>query len=172
MAEKQYYWLKLQNDFFKQKEIKKLRRIAGGDTLTIIYLKIALLSLENDGILIFEGIEDTFSSELSLELDEPDEDIQMLLAFLQRNKMIEQKGEDFYLNRIPEMTGKETGAAKRMRLSRQRNNGIICNNVTPVVTMLHLCYKPLQSVTQSKSKSIEKDTEKESKLKDTKNKTG
>ena len=157
MAEKQYYWLKLQNDFFKQKEIKKLRRIAGGDTLTIIYLKIALLSLENDGILIFEGIEDTFSSELSLELDEPDEDIQMLLSFLQRNKMIEQKGEDFYLNRIPEMTGKETGAAKRMRLSRQRNNGIICNNVTPV----------LQSVTQSKSKSksksksIEKDTEKD-----------
>ena len=59
------------------------------------------------------------------------------------------------------MTGKETGAAKRMRLSRQRNNGIICNNVTPV----------LQTVTQSKSKSIEKDTEKESKLKDRINET-
>ena len=29
---KRYYWLKLSEDFFRQKEIKKLRRIAGGDT--------------------------------------------------------------------------------------------------------------------------------------------
>ena len=29
---KKYYWLKLKKDFFNQKEIKKLRKIAGGDT--------------------------------------------------------------------------------------------------------------------------------------------
>ena len=28
---KRYYWLKLPEDFFRQKAIKKLRRIAGGD---------------------------------------------------------------------------------------------------------------------------------------------
>ena len=33
---KRYYWLKLQDDFFKSKRIKKLRKIAGGDTYTII----------------------------------------------------------------------------------------------------------------------------------------
>ena len=120
MAEKQYYWLKLEKDFFKSKEIKKLRKIAGGDTLTIIYLKMALYSLENEGVLIYEGIEEDLAAELSLELDEEVENIKLVLAFLQNNKMIETKGEDFYLNRIPEMTGKETGAAKRMRISRQR----------------------------------------------------
>ena len=31
---KKYYWLKLKEDFFRQKEIKKLRKIAGGDTYT------------------------------------------------------------------------------------------------------------------------------------------
>ena len=36
---KQYYWLQLKEDFFRQKEIKLLRKIAGGDTYTIIYLK-------------------------------------------------------------------------------------------------------------------------------------
>lgn len=37
MAVKKYYGLRLENDFFKQKEIKKLRKIAGGDTYVIIY---------------------------------------------------------------------------------------------------------------------------------------
>lgn len=36
---KRYYWLKLPDGFFRQKAIKKLRKIAGGDTYTIIYLK-------------------------------------------------------------------------------------------------------------------------------------
>lgn len=157
MAEKQYYWLKLEKDFFKSKEIKKLRKIAGGDTLTIIYLKMALYSLENEGVLIYEGIEEDLAAELSLELDEEVENIKLVLAFLQNNKMIETKGEDFYLNRIPEMTGKETGAAKRMRISRQRkedNKQLVCNNVT----------EQLQDVTVSyteKELELEKELEKD-----------
>ena len=57
---KRYYWLKLQKDFFTQPKIKKLRKIAGGDTYTIIYLKMQLLSLNNGGKLFFEGIEENF----------------------------------------------------------------------------------------------------------------
>ena len=40
---KRYYWLKLPDGFFRQKAIKKLRKIAGGDTYTIIYLKMLLV---------------------------------------------------------------------------------------------------------------------------------
>ena len=40
---KKYYWLKLKKDFFNSKEMKKLRRIAGGDTYTVIYLKMQLV---------------------------------------------------------------------------------------------------------------------------------
>ena len=54
---KKYYWLRLKNNFFQQKEIKKLRKIAGGDTYTIIYLKLQLLSINNNGVLIFERTE-------------------------------------------------------------------------------------------------------------------
>ena len=39
---KRYYWLKLKNDFFRGKHIKMLRKIAGGDTYTIIYLKMII----------------------------------------------------------------------------------------------------------------------------------
>ncbi len=46
---KRYYWLKLPDDFFRQKPIKKLRKIAGGDTYTIIYLKMLLIAMKQDG---------------------------------------------------------------------------------------------------------------------------
>ena len=39
---------------------KKLRKIAGGDTYTIIYLKMLLIAMKNDGKLYFEGVEDDF----------------------------------------------------------------------------------------------------------------
>ena len=38
--EKRYYWLKFREDFFESKRIKRLRRMAGGDTYLIIYLKM------------------------------------------------------------------------------------------------------------------------------------
>ena len=65
MGEKKYYWLKLQNDFFSHKEIKKLRKIAGGDTYTVIYLKMLLVSLKNDDCLFYDGVEETFAEELA-----------------------------------------------------------------------------------------------------------
>ena len=62
---KKYYWLKLKDNFFNQKEVKKLRRIAGGDTYTIIYLKMQLLSIKKDGIIEFEGTEKDLAEQLS-----------------------------------------------------------------------------------------------------------
>lgn len=48
---KRYYWLKLPDGFFRQKAIKKLRKIAGGDTYTIIYLKMLLVAMKQDRLL-------------------------------------------------------------------------------------------------------------------------
>ena len=58
---KKYYWLKLMKDFFTQPKIKKLRKIAGGDTYTIIYLKLQLLSIDSDATLEYQGIEENFT---------------------------------------------------------------------------------------------------------------
>ena len=82
MAEKRYYWLKLKEDYFTNPKIKKLRKIAGGDTFTIIYLKMQLLSISNSGVIEFEGIEPTFEEELALKLDEDLENVQLTLAYL------------------------------------------------------------------------------------------
>lgn len=85
---KKFYWLKLNEDFFRQPRIKKLRRIAGGDTYTIIYLKMQLLSLENERTLICSGTMDDLANEIAIEIDENPEDIKTTLTFLLRYGMI------------------------------------------------------------------------------------
>ena len=96
LAEKKYYWLKLKNDFFNQPRIKKLRRLAGGDTYTIIYLKMQLLSLENEGVLIFEGIEDDFVEELALTIDEDTENVRFTVIYLMNQGLLEEVQKDEY----------------------------------------------------------------------------
>ncbi len=122
-SEKRYFWLKLKDDFFKQKELKKLRNVAGGDTYTIIYLKMQLLSLKNEGKLIFDELEDTFAEELSLELDETVENIKMTLAFLKRSKLFEEVNEiEFILPEAVNNIGSEGQAADRMRKLRSQRD--------------------------------------------------
>ena len=119
MAIKKYYWLKLKENFFRQKEIKKLRKIAGGDTYTIIYLKMLLLSLQEEGKLYFEGVEDDFAEELALELDEDVNNVAMTIAFLLKHELLGVANNDEYiLTRCNEMLGKESDSAERVRRHR------------------------------------------------------
>ena len=119
--EKRYYWLKLKEDFFTDKPIKKLRKIAGGDTYTIIYLKMLLKAISQGNRLYFEEIEETFAEELALELDEDVDNVKVTLSYLQNKGLLKvMSEEEFLLTQCNEMVGSETDAAKRKRLSRNR----------------------------------------------------
>ena len=110
-----YYWLKLKADWFSDKRIKKLRSIAGGDTHTIICLKMLLLSLKDEGKLYFEGVEDSFASEIALALDEDAENVKLKLSFLQRHGLIEICDDDEYqLTEVPTIIGSETASTIRI----------------------------------------------------------
>lgn len=133
MSTKKYFWLKLKNDFFRDKRIKKLRRIAGGDTYTIIYLKLQLLSLENNGVLIFENVEDTLEEELALEIDEDVDNVKIALAFLFSNGLIEETKPNHYLmTETIKCIGSESTSAERVRkhreLKAQKQKALQCNN--------------------------------------------
>lgn len=118
---KRFYWLKLKEDFFRQKEIKKLRRIAGGDVFTIIYLKMLLRAMKDGGKLYFEGVEDNFASELALDIDEDEDNVKMTVAFLMANGILVQNQPDEYeLLTVDEMTGSECDSAHRVRKLRER----------------------------------------------------
>lgn len=149
---KRYFWLKLHKDFFQRKEIKRLRKIAGGDTYTIIYLKMLLRSIMSDGKLYFDGLEDDFASELALDLDEKEENVQITVQYLLKSGLLEMcSDEEYYLPDTKDSTGCETAAANRMRKCRAKKEQLECNNVTP---MLQNGYGEIE-------KELEKEIEKE-----------
>ena len=159
---KVYYWLKLDKDFFKGKEIKKLRKIAGGDTYTVIYLKLQLLSLKDEGKLYFDGIEDTFAEELALELDEDTDNITFVLMFLKKYGLVQAISDDeILLNEVPLSIGKETDKAELMRKKRSKEKGLDGNIVTELLPSVTNCY----TEKRREEKDIELDIEKENKPK-------
>lgn len=157
---KRYYWLKLKKDFFDSKEMKKLRKLAGGDTFTIIYLKMQLLSLADEGKLYFDGVEDSFADEIALQIDEDPENVKVTILYLQKVGLLEmQSDNELFLSEVPYMTGSETDKAEFMRKKRQQKNnnaidkGNIVTRMLPEVTK---CYTEIE-----KEKETDKDKEKE-----------
>lgn len=157
---KRYYWLKLPDDFFRQKPIKKLRKIAGGDTYTIIYLKMLLIAMKQDGRLYFEGVEDDFYEELALELDEEAENVNVTVRFLLAQGLIELVDETEYrLTECDKMVGSEAASTQRSRQCRERK-ALQCNtNATPCNTL-------------EQNGSVEKEIEKEIEIDKEKDKIG
>lgn len=83
-----FFFLKLPKDWLKNARVKKLRSIAGGDTYTIIYLKLLLMSIGHDCKILYEGLEPTLAEELALKIDEKKENIEATLAYFKQYGML------------------------------------------------------------------------------------
>ena len=138
-SSEKYYWLKLKDDFFSSKRIKKLRRLAGGDTYVIIYLKMQLIAMKRDGIIQYTGLEKTFAEELALDIDEDVDNVQVTLSYLVNTGLAETSDNiNFFFPYAVENVGSETAAAQRMREARNKaslppaaknaNNSEQCSN--------------------------------------------
>lgn len=159
---KRYFWLKMPEDYFSNLKIKKLRKIAGGDTFTIIYLKMQLLSLRKGGSLIYEGVEDSLADELALILDEDIENVKMTLAFMTANGMITVSDDDQNIYQLPETMaaiGEESSSAERVRRYRERKrtgvlpepeNALHCN-----AAVTHETLHETENVTEALLRNVE-----------------
>lgn len=166
---KKYYWLKLPKDFFENKEIKKLRQLAGGDTYTIIYLKMLLKSIDSEGKLFYEGIDDTIAEEIALDINESADDVQVTIGYLVKKNLMVVTESEAELIKLPEMVGSETDKAKLMRKMRSLRNGSnnvteIGNNVTHLLPNVTNCYTE-KDIEIDKEKDIDIDKEKDKKKK-------
>lgn len=74
-------YIKLKLDYFNSLSIRKLKRILG-NTQLIIYLKLQLLSLENEGFIYYEGVESNIYDEIAIALDEDIDYIEDTLDYL------------------------------------------------------------------------------------------
>ena len=143
------------------KRIKKLRKMAGGDTYTIIYLKMQLLALKTDGVLTWTGLEEDFSTELALDLDESVEDVHVALIYLASCGLIETSDNvNFLLPYVIENTGSETASTQRVREFRARK-ALQCNTDETQVKRIGNVEKEIEKEIEKRDREEREELEKE-----------
>lgn len=126
--------VKIERRFFTDKRIKRLRRISGGDTYTIIYLKLLLLSLKDSGKLYYDGVETDFIKELALTIDEKEDDVMVTVNYLIAQNLMEiiVENDEYFLTEIPSLIGSETASTRRSRKSREQKM-LQCNTTATLM---------------------------------------
>lgn len=152
-SNKRFYWFKLSKDFFKDRRIKKLRKLAGGDTFTIIYQKLLICSLENNGVYEVEDFENIYEA-IALDIDEDEDNVHVTLEYLLSCGLAYEHNErKIELSDIKNLTGSETGSARRMRKLRELKKGAShCD--TQVTSMLQSSDDRVESI-EYRDESIE-----------------
>lgn len=88
----------------------------GGYTMTVIYIRLMLESLESDCILYYEGYFNELTEELALKLDVSEDDIQMTMAYFTKCGLIQIDGDkNAELLQAKAMIQQETDQAAYMR---------------------------------------------------------
>lgn len=154
---KKYYWLKLQKAFFSDKKVKKIRQIAGGEIYTIIYLKLLLESLDNGGLIEFENICDNPAEELSLMIDETEDNIKACLVILEKLKLCEYNDNFISFNDIEKMVGSSTTEADRIKTYREKQKLLKVQKSTDDVHSYENRTQPEQQSYPEKEREKEKD---------------
>ena len=122
---KVYFWLKVDKKFFDNLFIKRLKHMPGGYTMTVIYIRLMLESLEDDCILYYEGYFDNLVQELALKLDVSEDDINMTVAYFTKCGLIQiDDNGHATLSQAKAMVESETNWAKYKREQRKNSQNL------------------------------------------------
>jgi len=138
---KVYFWLKIDKKFFDNLFIKRLKSMPGGYTMTVIYMRMMLESLESDCILYYEGYFETLKEELALKLDVSEDDISMTIAYFTQCGLIQiDEDKNAELTQAKALVQQETNHAAYMRSYRkeqqekEKNLTLLSKNFTTLST--------------------------------------
>lgn len=124
---KRYYWLKLKDDFFNDRIIRKMRKLDNGLTYLFIYQRMLLMSLNDDGNLVFEGLEESMFEQLADELEEDVDMVRETIDFCVKYELLIIDGDVYYLTMFPELVGSECDSTDRVRKHRKLKAALHCN---------------------------------------------
>jgi len=150
-----YFWLKVDKKFFDNLFIKRLKNMPGGYTMTVIYIRLMLESLEDDCILYYEGYFDSLVQELALKLDVSEDDINMTVAYFTKCGLI-QIDDDGHatLSQAKAMVESETNWAKYKREQRKNSQDLPkLDNVQNKKTISNSCPTEIEKENRVNSKS-------------------
>lgn len=120
---KKYFWLKLKEGFFDDKNIKLMRKMENGDTLVLVYLMMQCKALKSDGMIDYRQILPSIDDEIALDIGVEPEIVKKALVLMERLGLIERLDNDAVALLAKEdliVVGSESESAERMRRMRER----------------------------------------------------
>lgn len=124
---KRFWWIKLPTNFFNSLEQKKMRKQENGLMLQAIYLRLLLLSCNNNGAIAFQGVFDTIAEEIAEQIGESMQDVEKALRYYEDNKMVIYQGDSLLIPQAENIAGSETQSTIRSRECRERQRALQCN---------------------------------------------
>ncbi len=125
--EKRYFWLKLKDGFFDDKNIKIIRTLENGYRILCIYLMLQLKALNSDGIIEYTSLLPSFDAEIAAFIGETEETVSEAIKILARCGFVEIVDNDtLFLTAQQEILdyGSEGASAARMRKLRERKKSV------------------------------------------------
>jgi predicted phage replisome organizer len=126
MADKKYYWLKLQKDFFKRHDIRIIEGMPNGKDYVLFYLKLLVESIDHEGELRFSETipynEDMLSTITSTNIDI----VRSAMKVFTELGMIEVMDDaTIFMAETQKMIGCETAWAKKKRDYREKKDNVL-----------------------------------------------
>ena len=157
---KVYFWLKIDKKFFDNIFIKRLKTQPSGYTMTVIYIRLMLESLDSDCILYYEGYFETLKEVLALKLDVSENDIDMTLDYFTKCGLIQiDEEQNAELAQAKALIQQETNHASYMRNYRKEQQ-----EKEKKLTMLSDNLTTLSDCKTEIDKEIDKEIEKEKEI--------
>lgn len=123
MMSQKYAWIKLPIDFFSQLEIKLMGSLPDGYHFIVIYLKLLLETINQNGIVYYSGLTESLAVEQALLLDETPEAVGKTLDFLFKNGLFEElKNEEYAYSLVQakDLIGQNSTSTERVRKYRKK----------------------------------------------------
>ena len=120
-TEKKRYWLKLDKNFLKSSQMKVVRSMPNGKDYIIFYLSLMLESVETVGHLRFTALV-PYNAEMLSAITDTNVDIvkSAIQIFCELGLMQIFDDGTIFLPQVPQITGKESESAERVRKYRER----------------------------------------------------
>lgn len=166
---KTYYYMKINKDFFDDDTVKYLEEQEHGKDFIILYLKLCLKSLEDEGLLIRYVGTKLIPYDTAAIAKMTDTDIgivEMAMKIFEEIELIEKKETgELFMSQIQEMIGTDTYDARRKRKQRAKDK-ILNDKQTEKMghcptDVPNVSPNSLRDVPEYKSKNIELDIDKE-----------
>lgn len=102
---KRYFWMKLKEDFFDDTKMKILSSLPDGNLMILLYLKMMVKSLKNDGYIFYEGLMNSMFVEVAYVFDVDKNFAEKTINYLGKLGLVQVEKNRIFMSALQENIG-------------------------------------------------------------------